>query len=346
MMIKSLLVSGLLSVLTCMQVSAQSIHFSQYYNAPTLISPANTGLMPDNDFRIGANYRNQWSALPVPYNTFSGWGDFKIGGNKDNDHNNWLGLGLSLYNDKSGDGRLSLMQFQGNIAYHLQLSNTFMVSLGMSAATVSRSVNYDLLTFDNQWDGFAFNTNLPNNEQVGILRTNYYTIGAGANFSWFPSENVYVKLGGGAVNINRPIESFYDNGVNEVGLRPAASLDVLMRTGPVLIVNPSMYYTTQNGATEIVTGSQFRTILSSSSLGATPIEFILGLYYRLTDAAIGTVGVQVGGVQFMASYDMTMSSLAPYNSSYGALEFSLIYQGIYGKNKQNIKRSYTCPRFN
>jgi type IX secretion system PorP/SprF family membrane protein len=302
--------------------------------------------MPDNDFRIGANYRNQWSALPVPYNTFSGWGDFKIGGNKDNDHNNWLGMGLSLYNDKSGDGRLSLMQFQGNIAYHLQLSNTFMVSLGMSAATVSRSVNYDLLTFDNQWDGFAFNTNLPNNEQVGVLRTNYYTIGAGANFSWFPSENIYVKLGGGAVNINRPIESFYDNGVNEVGLRPAASLDVLMRTGPVLIVNPSMYYTTQNGATEIVTGSQFRTILTNSSMGATPIELILGLYYRLTDAAIGTVGVQVGGVQFMASYDMTMSSLAPYNSSYGALEFSLIYQGVYGKNKQNLKRSYTCPRFN
>jgi hypothetical protein len=48
----------------------------------------------------------------------------------------------------------------------------------------------------------------------------------------------------------------------------------------------------------------------------------------------------------MASYDMTMSSLAPYNSSYGALEFSLIYQGVYGKNKQNLKRSYTCPRFN
>lgn len=328
-------------------VSAQSIHLSQFYNAPILISPANTGLMPDNDFRVGLNYRNQWSALPVPYNTFSGWGDFKIGGNKDNDHNNWLGMGFTVYTDKAGDGQLKLSQLQGNVAYHLQLSNTSMISLGMSAATVSRSVNYDLLTFDAQWDGFSFNTNLPNSEKVGIMRTSYYTIGAGMNFAWFPNENVYLKLGGGAVNINKPIESFYDNGVNEVALRPAGTLDVLVRTGSVLIVNPSVYYTQQKGATEIVTGVQVRTILGGGNNGnGTPIQLILGGFYRMADAAILAAGMQVGPVQFMASYDMTMSSLAPYNSSYGAMEFSLIYQGSYGRNKDGIKRSYTCPRFN
>jgi hypothetical protein len=55
--------------------------------------------------------------------------------------------------------------------------------------------------------------------------------------------------------------------------------------------------------------------------------------------------MKVGGVEFTASYDVTMSSLSPYNASYGALEFSIIYQGQYSRNK-GIKSSYTCPRFN
>lgn len=340
------LLTGLLSLIMCGTGIAQSIHLSQYYNAPSLISPANTGLMPDHDYRLGLNYRNQWAALPVPYNTFSGWGDLKIGGNKDNDHNNWLGMGLVVYTDKAGDGQLKLNQFQASMAYHLQMSSTFLLSLGLSAASIQRSVNYDLLTYDAQWDGFAFNSGLPTGEKKGIIRAGYYTVGAGINFSWFPNENLYVKLGGGAFNINNPVETFYSGGKNTVALRPSGTLDVLLRTGEVLILNPSLYYTQQRGAQELVSGMLVRTVLSSNAKGGTPIELILGGFYRIADAAIGAAGVQVGPIQFMASYDLTLSSLAPYNSSYGAMEFSLIYQDNYGKNKQNARRSYTCPRFN
>ncbi len=337
---------GVLLLLLYGSVAAQSIHLSQYYNAPPLINAANTGLMPDHDYRLGLNYRNQWSALPVPFNTYAAWGDFKIGGNKENEHNNWLGLGLGLYKDKAGDGQLKLSQFQGNVAYHLQMGPTFLLSMGLTASTVSRSVNYDLLTYDAQWDGFAFNSGLPSGEKVGIIRGGYYTVGAGINFSFFPNENMYVKLGGGAVNINNPVETFYAGGKNTVALRPSGNLDVLIRTGSVLIVNPSLYYTQQSGAQEITAGALVRTILSGGKAGSTPIQLILGGFYRIADAAVGAAGLEVGPVQFMVSYDATLSSLAPYNSSYGALEFSLIYQNDYGKNKQSAKRSYTCPRFN
>lgn len=327
---------------------AQSVHLSQYYNAPTLISPANTGLMPEHDFRLGLNYRNQWSALPVPYNTISGWGDLKIGGNKEGEKSNWLGLGFAVYSDKAGDGQLKLTQLQGNIAYHLQLDPTFMVSLGMSAATVQRSVNYDLLTFDAQWDGFAFNSGLPAGEKVGMMRTSYYTVGAGINFSYAPSENLFIKLGGGAVNINSPVESFYTGGKNTLALRPSGTLDVVLRTGDMIIVNPSVYYTQQQGAQELVSGAMVRLVVSQGGgmAQSTPVQLLVGGYYRMADALIGAVGMEMGPVQFVANYDMTMSSLAPYNSSYGALEFSLIYQGDWGRNRNNAKRSYTCPRFN
>ena len=324
----------------------QSMHFSQYYNAPMLLNPANTALMPDNDFRVGLNYRNQWAAVPVPYNTFSAFGDFKVGGNKDNAHNNWLGVGLAFFNDKAGDGDLSLTQFQASLAYHLQLTEFTMISAGLSGAMVQRSVNFDNLTFDAQWDGLAFNTNMPNNEKVGVLKDNYYTVGAGLNFAWFPNESVYAKVGGGVANINQPVESFYKSTKNTIAYRPTGNVDVVIKTGTSLIINPSVYYTTQSGASELVFGSLFRTILTDPSQQLNPFntQLILGAYCRLGDALIGTAGVQVGNIQFMASYDITLSSLAPYNASYGALEFSLIYQGKYYKNRgQN--HTYSCPRF-
>ena len=321
----------------------QSMHFTQYYNAPLLLNPANTALLPGDDFRFGMNYRNQWAAVPVPYNTFSAYADCKIGGNRENtNHNNWLGIGLAFFNDKAGDGNLSLTQVQGSLAYHLQLSQFTMVSFGLSGATVQRSVNYDNLTFDTQWDGYTFNTHLANGEKVGIIKTSYYTIAAGGNFSWFPNENVYVKLGGGALNINTPNETFYKS-TNPVGLRPVGSLDVSYHIAPAVIANPSAYYTTQNAASELVFGSNVRILLTDHN--ATPTELILGMYDRLGDALIGLVGIKMGAVQFEASYDLTTSALTPYNASYGAMEFSLIYSQPYGRNKDHITKQFSCPRF-
>ena len=326
------------------RVTGQSMHFSQYYNAPLLLNPANTALMPDNDYRAGINYRNQWAVIPVPYNTFSGFTDFKIGGNKNNEtHNNWLGIGLAFFNDKAGAGNLALNEMQGSIAYHLQLNSFTMLSLGISGAYVERSVNYDNLTFDTQWDGYTFNTHMANGEKTGIIKTNYYSIGTGVNFAWFPNENVYIKLGGSLLNVNKPTESFYHSN-NQVGYRPVGDLDLLFRTGPSLIINPSIYFTTQAGATELVYGSLFRTLLGENS-NHLPTQLILGLYNRWNDAIIGTAGFQVAQVQFMMSYDFTVSTLAPYNGAYGALEFSLIYQGLYNKNNKGLKKMYSCPRF-
>lgn len=344
---KGLLLIGLLLIISGGNIIAQGLHFSQYYNAPMLLNPANTALMPDYDFRLGVNYRNQWAAIPVPYNTFSAFGDIKVGGNSNNEeHNNWLGIGMAFFSDKAGDGNLALSQVQGSLAYHLQLSSQVMFSLGASGSYVQRSVNYDNLTFDAQWDGFSFNARLPNAEKVGIIKTSYYTVTPGINLAWFPNEAVYVKLGGSVANINEPTESFYQSGKNTIAYRPIVNLDMLFRTGPVLIVNPSGYYTTQKGATEIVVGSLFRTMLSNNNKLNTGFssQLILGAYARLGDALIGVAGIQMGPVQFTANYDFTMSSLAPYNASYGALEFSLIYMGKYYKN-QGITRTYSCPRF-
>ena len=336
----------ILSAIVCCCVgivaNGQSMHFSQYYNAPMLVNPANTALMPDNDFRLGANYRTQWATVPVPYTTFSAWGDLKIGGNKENGHPNWLGLGGAFFSDKAGDGNLALLQMQGSAAYHLHLNSSTMLSFGATGAYVQRSVNYDNLTFDAQWDGFTFNSHMPNGEKVGIIRTSYSTVAAGMNLAIFPNENVYIKIGGSVSNINTPSESFY-GGKNTLAMRPAANVDGLFRLSTDFIANPSVFFQTQSGAMELVAGSLFRYNLNHSR-DSRASQLILGGYDRLADAVIGVAGYQIGDVQFMASYDFTLSALSPYNASYGALEFSIVYGGSYYKN-QGIRRMFTCPRF-
>ena len=64
---------------------AQDLHFSQFMNSPLLTNPANTGFIPDGDFRLGANYRNQWASVTAfPYKTMSVFGDVQTMENSDN----------------------------------------------------------------------------------------------------------------------------------------------------------------------------------------------------------------------------------------------------------------------
>ena len=49
---------------------SQDIHYSQFYNSPLNLNPANTGMF-DGDFRFAANQRTQWRSVTVPFSTFS-----------------------------------------------------------------------------------------------------------------------------------------------------------------------------------------------------------------------------------------------------------------------------------
>ena len=47
-------------ILGVLSAAGQDLHFSQWFNAPLITNPANTGFIPDADYRLGANYRDQW----------------------------------------------------------------------------------------------------------------------------------------------------------------------------------------------------------------------------------------------------------------------------------------------
>lgn len=71
---KLILLSFILSL--TYKLKAQDYKFSQFYNSPLNLNPANTGRI-NSLYRLVANYRLQYLPLqtPSPYNTFSASGD-------------------------------------------------------------------------------------------------------------------------------------------------------------------------------------------------------------------------------------------------------------------------------
>lgn len=318
----------------------QGLHFSQYYHAPLLLSPANAGLMNEKDFRLGAQYRDQWKNIPAPFKTYSLFGDTKLF--KGDYGNNWMGLGLAWFNDKAGDGELSLTRFDAAIAYHLMMGETTMLSLGLQGGMGQRTVNYDKLSFNEQWDGFRFNFAQANGELNGLVRTGYFDVGAGINLAFFPNPYSYFKVGISAAHVNRPIETFYGEPVNQIGIRPTLNLEGIFAVNESFSFSPSLYFTTQKAAYELLFGSLTTTMVGGSP--QVPTNLILGGFYRWGEAAIAVFGMEFGEVKILSSYDYTTSSLKTHSQSGGAWEISFIYQGHYepGPRGRNV---INCPRF-
>lgn len=331
---------SILILLSFAQVQAQDIHFSQYYNTPSLLNPANTALMPEFDYSAGVIFRNQWLQVPAPFRTFSAFADFKVLRNPE--HTNWLGIGAAFYTDRTGAGDLALNKIQLNTAYHIQMGFYNMLSFGVGMSYVQRSVDFSKLSYDVQWDGFRFNSNIPNGESFAFQKTNYPDLSGGINYAFFPNENVYLKLGVGLNHINRPKESFYKQ-ENRLGIRPTGSMDLLLKLDDRWIADISGYYTEQVGASEILFGGKVSSNLSPQF--SVPTVLSLGIYHRLGDAIIPTVGLEWNNVSIMTSLDLAISPIRKAAAGTGAFEISVIYRGLYHNSAGKNRNGYNCPRF-
>ena len=118
----------MITLLATSVVHAQDLHFSQWFNSPLTTNPANTGFIPEADYRLGANYRNQWSSImSMPYKTMSVWGDVQL--LRDRIESGWLGAGGVILRDVAGSGSLTSTKVYGSIAYHQMISSTMEINI-------------------------------------------------------------------------------------------------------------------------------------------------------------------------------------------------------------------------
>ncbi len=336
-------VQKILLIVMCLQgvslLYAQDLHFSQFFNSPLTTNPANTGFIPDADYRLTAHYRNQWSSImTLPYKTMSISGDAQLF--RDKLENGWLGAGAVILSDVAGSGGLRSTKIYGSIAYHQMLGNSSLLSAGFNLGWANKRIDPSGLKFPDQFDGKFFDANLPT---TGIPLNNnvsYFDMQVGMNYAYFPHENVYINAGYSLHHVNKPRETFYnDESVNGIiPMRHIAFVNAILKVHDKVIINPNAYFSMQSKATEISGGLIANYNLSESG----EKQLIAGLYYRHKDAAIPMLGFELNNLRFTFSYDATVSTLKNFNNYRGATEFTLVKKGFY---PQSGDRQSMCPKF-
>jgi type IX secretion system PorP/SprF family membrane protein len=334
--------NGLLLFTCCLLpvafLQAQDLHFSQFFNSPLTTNPANTGFIPDADYRVGAHYRNQWSAvMTVPYKTSSIFGDAQLF--RDKLETGWLGVGGVLLSDVAGTGSLRSTKIYGSVAYHQMLGLSSLLSAGFNVGWANKRIDQSKLKYPDQFDGKFFD-----NPFTAVTLSNtsvsYMDVQAGMNYAYFPDENIYINAGYSIHHVNRPKETFFNDNTNagRIPMRHIGFLNAILKVNDRVIINPNAYFTTQARASELVVGLNGNYNLSETG----DKQLVAGLYYRLGDAIAPMVGFELKNTKFTFSYDATLSSLNKFNNYRGALEFSIVKKGFYA---QRGNRQSMCPTF-
>lgn len=339
---RTILFFVILSGMAC-TVRGQDLHFSQFMNSPLVTNPANTGFIPDGDYRLGVNYRNQWSAImTMPYKTMSAFGDAQLMRNKI--ETGWMGAGLLILHDVAGSGNLTSSRVYGSVAYHQMLGYASLLSAGFNVGWAGKRINTTNLKFPDQFDGKFFDNKLPTSAQLDNNNVNYLDVQLGLNYAYFPTDEIYLNAGYSAMHVNRARESFFNATAgldNRIPVRHNAFLNASIKLNEQWIVNPNVYFSTQARAHEIVGGINAQYNLSGDGEN----QLIGGVYYRHQDAFIPMIGVQWKDIRATFTYDATISTLKNYNNTRGAFEFSLIKQGVVNAFDREAKRSFKCPSF-
>jgi type IX secretion system PorP/SprF family membrane protein len=324
--------------------TAQDLHFSQWFNSPLTTNPANTGFIPDADYRIGANYRDQWSAvMATPYKTMSIWGDAQVF--RDRIENGWLGLGGVILRDDAGSSVLTSTETYGSIAYHQMVGYASLITAGFNVGWVNKRINTSNLKFPDQFDGKFFDAQLPTSVVIDQPNVNFFDMQLGLNYAYFPTNKMYLNAGFSVQHINRPRESFFSadpTGFDDrLAPRYIGFLNASLKMNDQVIISPMGYYTVMANSSEMVIGMNAQYNLQDEG----DQQVIGGLYYRAGDAVIPMIGFIYKNIRLTFTYDVTISNLKHYDGGYGAWEFALVNQGNYTTQYNGNPRQSWCPNF-
>jgi type IX secretion system PorP/SprF family membrane protein len=331
----------------CVKMYAQDAHFTQHYATPTYITPAMTGIF-DGRIRGTLAYRSQWSSfLATPFNTFAATFDVRVPiGNKAEEH--FLGVGLDLYSDKLGGNSYTstdAMSISG--AYHrsLDAKGDNSLSVGLRIGFAQRSINYEGLTFEDQFDPSRNNYSVETREVPPRNSISYADMSTGVFWSTNPEKRTQYHAGIGLYHINRPNVALYQAaGAAPLGLRTAVIVGGQFELTPRTDIIPRVVVLTQSGSFEANIGANLRFGLDDynekSVFAGAWVRPVSDLYGKMNmDAIVLMTGVQWEKIRVGLSYDVNVSPLLSASKTVGAYEMTFQFVGNYGEEK------VMCPTF-
>jgi len=306
--------------------TAQDVHFSQYYASPSLMNPGATGIF-DGTSRFALNYRNQWTTINSNYQTTAA--AFETALMKKKSGGNFLGIGANVISDKAGIGAMKRLAFSLNAAYHLQVNDEHNIGLGIQGGYAQRSIDQGALTWDNQYDGSQYVASMDPKESFQD-NVSYIDIGAGLHWSYEISRTADVNAGVGAFHLSNPTERILEQGEDEELPMKIVThgMGRFARKGSDLAYYPNFMVSVQGPAKEITAGMSMRYMLKESSKYTGFVKgnaIFFGANYRLGDAAIILLGLELSDWHLGMSYDVNVSGFSKATGGVGGIELSLVW---------------------
>ncbi len=328
----------LILLIFCVYFSyAQDIHWSQYNASPQNLNPAQTGLF-NGDWRFAGNLRSQWSAIPVPYRTYSISTDTRL---KTALINDVPAAGIIINTDKAGDSKFTTTQVLLSGAYIKKLTKDSMhfISVGIQPGVTTRSFNLNALTFDSQYNGDKYDASLSSGENFAKTRITYFDLGVGAAYLWKKNNRTMINTGFSALHLTQPKQSFFNNDEIKLDIKTNFSALAQFPVTEKIDAMPSILYQRQGKFHETLIGAFGKYHLAPISEMETAVS--LGAFYRVKDAFILVANMDYKNFNVGVSYDINTSKLIAATNRRGGFELSVIY--IFKKLVPFIAKKRVCP---
>lgn len=330
----------LVAALLCLPAlaTAQDVHFTQFHNAPQLLNPALTAAYAP-DHRLAANYRTQWSSVPVPYETLSA--DYSRKWALPFEDGQHLGLGGHFLYDQAGDGQLTWLQIALRAALHWPLEDGHQISAGLQARVGQRTLQPGAFQFGDQFVDNFFDPQNATAENLNGLTSGFASLGAGVN--WYYQDRysrTQLWAGIGSDHLNRPVITFLENDEVSVPIRLNMHAMGLIEANDLWDISVRLLAQNQGSYREFVglAGARYHF----TDWVDFPLSVQLSGGYRWSDAAVAMLEVYYEQWQLGLSYDINTSPFQNATNRRGGLELSLAYFITDVKPPKGFK---ACPIF-
>ncbi|WP_316805831.1 PorP/SprF family type IX secretion system membrane protein [Pedobacter agri] len=303
-------------------------HFSQYYAYPLWLNPALTGVV-DGDYRASVNFKQQWGALNNSFLT--GGASFDMAPKKN------FAFGATVLNQRAGELDFNYLTALVSGSYRLRFGfeGLQMINFGLQAGIINRSFDFSQGRFGNQFNPIGgYDGGMMSGETFQSQSSLVPDVNAGIMyFDGNPNKGVNVFLGASAAHLTRPTDRFSGTD-SRIPMRFTAHGGARIRASELLDIVPNALAMYQGNTNEISLGAYAQLNVNPSS------NILFGGNYRLKDAAIAFVGLQLRNMVFGLSYDVNTSSFSRASNSNGGLELSI---SLIGRNGI-IGPNFFCPR--
>ena len=341
-------------ILSMNMLQGQDAQFSQFYGSPMYLNPALTG-SHSGTYRLMSSYRTQWhGAIEQPFTTFVAGGDIKFTlRNKKGSYsggNDRAAVGMQFFSDRVGLFDYNTNHISAFGAYHKLLGTHTYLSGGFQLGLGQRGINYEDLTFQDQYNGVDQFTQ-PTAESLPSNSIGYGDLSIGIHIATQPATDKGFYLGVAYHHFNKPNTSFFDRDLS-IGeeflpftIDPKLTLHggFSVRRSRLLAIQPRAIFIKQGQASSTIVGSN----LKYNFIDLDRVALHLGGWIRATDNLttyqptdlIISAGFEQRRLLIGFSYDYHLRDISGSSLSQNTFELTISFIGEH-ENEDRI-----CPEF-